>query len=156
MNATVLPTPAERPLADVVIFDGNCRFCRRQIATLREHWDDFDFLFVHYKPADTAGEDGAFEGKMKALEAFDGLAPQLIDLKADVLMVAGDHSTPAVVAGHSWHAVPFLLHAASARQDHVDSFDERSCRLGSLGVFPAAEVMALAMAHAQRFTKYGA
>jgi predicted DCC family thiol-disulfide oxidoreductase YuxK len=35
MNDTVLPSPAERPQADVVIFDGNCRFCRRQIATLR-------------------------------------------------------------------------------------------------------------------------
>jgi 2,3-bisphosphoglycerate-independent phosphoglycerate mutase len=127
-----------------------------EIATLREHWNDFDFLFIHYKPADSAGEDGDFERKMQALEDFDHALPQLIELKPDVLMIAGDHSTPAVVAGHSWHAVPFLLHADSARQDHVDSFDEQSCRLGSLGVFPAVEVMALAMAHAQRFAKYGA
>jgi 2,3-bisphosphoglycerate-independent phosphoglycerate mutase len=127
-----------------------------EIATLREHWNDFDFLFVHYKPADTAGEDGDFERKMQALEDFDHALPRLIDLKPDVLMIAGDHSTPAVLAGHSWHAVPFLLHAGSARQDHVDSFDEQSCRPGSLGVFPAVEVMALAMAHAQRFAKYGA
>lgn len=29
-----LPTPAERPNADVVIFDGNCPFCRAQVQRL--------------------------------------------------------------------------------------------------------------------------
>jgi predicted DCC family thiol-disulfide oxidoreductase YuxK len=33
-----LPTPAERPNADVVVFDGNCRICRRQISRLA-WWD---------------------------------------------------------------------------------------------------------------------
>ena len=29
-----LPGPQERPAADVVIFDGECRFCRRQVGRL--------------------------------------------------------------------------------------------------------------------------
>lgn len=33
-----LPTPEERPDADVVIFDGNCSFCLRQVDRLRR-WD---------------------------------------------------------------------------------------------------------------------
>jgi predicted DCC family thiol-disulfide oxidoreductase YuxK len=33
-----LPTPAERPDADVVIYDGNCQFCQKQVARLHR-WD---------------------------------------------------------------------------------------------------------------------
>ena len=33
-----LPTPAERPAADVVIFDGHCRFCTGQVRRL-QRWD---------------------------------------------------------------------------------------------------------------------
>lgn len=127
-----------------------------EVGTLRQHWDDFDFFFVHYKPADSAGEDGDFEAKVAALEAFDKAVPKLQALSPDVLMVAGDHSTPAVLAGHSWHPVPFLLHSRWGRPDDADAFNERACLRGALGIFPATEAMPLAMAHAQRLTKYGA
>jgi len=127
-----------------------------EIETLRQHWDEFDFFFIHYKAADTAGEDGDFERKVAALEAFDKAVPALKELRSDVLMIAGDHSTPAVMSGHSWHPVPFLLNSRWGRQDEADAFSERACRRGSLGIFPATEVMPLAMAHARRFTKYGA
>jgi 2,3-bisphosphoglycerate-independent phosphoglycerate mutase len=127
-----------------------------EIETLRQHWDGYDFFFIHYKYADTAGEDGDFERKMEAIEAFDKAVPTLQDLGADVLMIAGDHSTPAVLAGHSWHPVPFLLHAKHIRRDDVDAFTERACLRGSFGTFPATEVMPLALAHAGRLQKYGA
>ena len=127
-----------------------------EIATVREHWDEFDFMFLHYKPADSAGEDGDFDRKVQALEEFDKHVEALHALQADVLMIAGDHSTPAILAGHSWHPVPFLLHAKWQRGDEVDAFHERACRRGSLGTLPAEDVMPLAMAHARRLTKYGA
>ena len=127
-----------------------------EIETLREHWKEFDFFFIHYKAADAAGEDGDFERKTAALGEFDKAVPKLQELGADVLMIGGDHSTPAVLAGHSWHPVPFLLHAKGTRRDETDAFNELACLRGSLGVFPATEVMPLAMAHAGRFTKYGA
>ena len=127
-----------------------------EIETLREQWDEFDFFFLHYKAADTAGEDGDFEAKSAALEAFDKALPKLQELAPDVLMVAGDHSTPSVLAGHSWHPVPFLLHSQWTRRDDTDAFNERACLRGSLGTFPATEALPLAMAYAQRFTKYGA
>jgi predicted DCC family thiol-disulfide oxidoreductase YuxK len=39
MNATTkLPTPRDRPSADVVIYDGNCHFCTRQVERLNR-WD---------------------------------------------------------------------------------------------------------------------
>jgi 2,3-bisphosphoglycerate-independent phosphoglycerate mutase len=127
-----------------------------EVATLQARWKEFDFLFLHYKAADAAGEDGDFERKMAALEAFDKSLPALQELGADVLMIAGDHSTPSLVAGHSWHPVPFLLHSRLSRADDCDAFNERACLRGALGTFPAVEVMSLAMAHAGRFAKYGA
>jgi 2,3-bisphosphoglycerate-independent phosphoglycerate mutase len=127
-----------------------------QIERIKERWDDFDYFFVHDKPTDAAGEDGDFEAKCHALQEFDAFVPQLTDLGADVLMIGGDHSTPALMAAHSWHPVPFLINSKFAREGNSLRFDEQECAKGNLGVFPATEVMPLAMAHAGRFTKYGA
>jgi 2,3-bisphosphoglycerate-independent phosphoglycerate mutase len=127
-----------------------------EIATLAESWDAYDFFFVHYKPSDAAGEDGDFQRKVEALQAFDVLLPRVMDLHPDVLMVAGDHSTPAIMAAHSWHPVPFLLHGANMRAGDSDAFNEPQCRRGTLGVFPAREALQLAMAHAGRLQKFGA
>jgi 2,3-bisphosphoglycerate-independent phosphoglycerate mutase len=127
-----------------------------QLDALKSGWNDFDFFFYHFKSADAAGEDGNFRAKVEALEEFDELVPQLRELGADVLMVAGDHSTPAQMAGHSWHPVPFLLNSHLGTRDDIDEFNEAHCRRGSLGTFPAKEVLSLAMAHAGRLVKYGA
>ena len=127
-----------------------------QLEALKSRWDEFDFFFYHFKKADAAGEDGDFDAKVHALEEFDHLVPQLQDLGADVLMIAGDHSTPAQMAGHSWHPVPFLLWSKMGTTDAVDQFNEAACRMGALGTFPAKEVLSLAMAHAGRLMKFGA
>ena len=126
------------------------------IATVRENWRRFDYFFVHYKYADTAGEDGDFDRKVAKLEEADAAIPSLLALKPDVLMVTGDHSTPAVLAAHSWHPVPFLMRAPWTRADGCDAFNEVALQKGSLGTFPAVEALPLAMAHAGRLTKYGA
>lgn len=130
-----------------------------EIATLHEHRDAFDFFFIHYKYADSAGEDGDFEAKMAALERFDERVPDLLAFDPDVLMIAGDHATPAVLASHSWHPVPFLMRVkrfAGSALNGADSFNERACRGGVMGTFPAKEALPLAMAYAGRLTKYGA
>ncbi len=126
------------------------------IATLRENWGRFDFFFVHYKATDTAGEDGDFERKVAKLEEVDAAVPALLELAPDVLMVTGDHSTPAVMGAHSWHPVPFLMRAPRTRADECDMFNEEALLKGSLGTFPAVEALPLALAHAGRFRKYGA
>jgi 2,3-bisphosphoglycerate-independent phosphoglycerate mutase len=128
-----------------------------EIESLTRHWDEYDFFFIHFKRADAAGEDGDFQAKMSSLEEIDGHIDELHALQADVFMVAGDHSTPAVMAGHSWHSVPFLFHAKdSVRADGTEGFNEKACAHGILGTFPAKDVLSLAMAHAARLTKYGA
>ena len=126
------------------------------LATLRENWDDYDYFFAHYKATDKAGEDGDFTGKVAAIEEVDAIIPAMLDLEPDVLMIAGDHSTPAIMAAHSWHPVPFLMKAKHGRADAVAAFNEGEMAKGSLGVFPAMEALPLAMAHAGRLVKYGA
>jgi 2,3-bisphosphoglycerate-independent phosphoglycerate mutase len=71
-------------------------------------------------------------------------------------VIGGDHSSPAVMKSHSWHPVPLLLYAANCRSDGRREFGERACAAGSLGAIPAMQVMPLAMAHADRFEKFGA
>jgi len=127
-----------------------------EIRTLREHWDGYDFFFLHYKDTDKAGEDGDFDAKVRALEQFDALLPQVLGLKPDVLAVSGDHSTPAVLKGHGWQPVPVLLWSAYCGADPVSRFTERDCASGTLGLLAAQDLMPYLMANALRFTKYGA
>lgn len=125
--------------------------------TLKAHWADFDFFFLHVKKTDSAGEDGDFEQKVVLIEEADQfLVPAILQLEPDVLIVTGDHSTPALLRAHSWHPVPFLLHSRYCRADVVKEFSERGCANGALGRFPATDIMPLAMANALRLTKFGA
>jgi 2,3-bisphosphoglycerate-independent phosphoglycerate mutase len=127
-----------------------------QAAALRRHWQEFDFFFLHYKYTDAAGEDGDFERKIKCIEEFDSQLPSITELRPDVLIVTGDHSTPARLRSHSWHPVPVLLAAESCRPDLVESFGERPCLRGGLGQLEAKYLLPLALAHAGRLAKFGA
>jgi len=128
-----------------------------EFSAVRNVWDDHDFFFIHIKKTDSKGEDGDFDGKAKIIEGVDQALPQLLDLKPDVLIITGDHSTPARMKTHSWHPVPFLLWApTTVRPDDQDSFGERACMRGGLGNFPSLNTIPLALAHAGRLEKFGA
>ena len=126
-----------------------------EVDTLRENWDKHDFFFIHYKPADAAGEDGDFDAKVKCLEELDPFIPAILELEPDVLMIAGDHSTPAIMASHSWHPVPFLLHSKLTKGQGVPTFDEKACALGAIGNIAATSVMVLGLSHAGKMAKFG-
>lgn len=143
VGMTVLPVSGESP-AD-------------EFNTVRAHWDAYDFFFVHIKPTDSRGEDGDFEAKVRVIETVDEALPMLLDLKPDVLIITGDHSTPALLRSHSWHPVPTLLWAPGrARSDAAQAFGETECSRGALGLFPATDLMPLALGHALRLIRYGA
>lgn len=127
-----------------------------EVETLQAHFADYDFFFLHVKKTDSAGEDGDFERKVSILEHVDELVPAILALKPEVLIVTGDHSTPALLKSHSWHPVPTLCHSRYCRADQVDEFSERGCSRGALGRFPAVDLMPIAMANALRLAKYGA
>jgi len=120
-------------------------------------WNDYDFIFCHIKYTDSRGEDGDFDAKVKVIEEVDEALPVLLDLDPDVLIITGDHSTPAKYRAHSWHPVPTLLWAPETHMpDRAQAYGERECMTGALGQFPATDLMMLALAHAKRFVKVGA
>jgi 2,3-bisphosphoglycerate-independent phosphoglycerate mutase len=137
----VLPKPAD--------LDG-------QVAQLGEHWDRFDYFFLHHKYTDSAGEDGDFDRKVAAIETLDVAIPAIVDLGPDVIVVTGDHATPSQMAAHSWHAVPALMWGAKVGRDGTERFGERSCAGGLLGIRPTKDLMPIALAAAGRLAKYGA
>ncbi len=126
------------------------------VRVLAAKYAEYDFVFIHFKAMDSRGEDGDFDAKVAAIEAVDRLVPEMTALGPDVLVVTGDHSTPATWRAHSWHPVPILIASEWSRWSAQARFGERACRNGELGVFPASSIMTLALAHAGRLAKFGA
>jgi 2,3-bisphosphoglycerate-independent phosphoglycerate mutase len=168
-----LPTMQEiyklNPLAIAVypMYRGLARLVGMQVAktgttledefkTLKDNYAKYDFFFLHVKWTDTAGEDGDFARKVKVLEQIDTALPTLTALRPDVLVVTGDHATPAVYGGHSWHTVPVVISAKYCRTDKVKEFSETAFLGGGLGRIHATDIMPLAMANARKLTKFGA
>src|SRR6266487_4020090 len=127
-----------------------------EVDALERLLPDADFVFMHVKKTDSAGEDGDFERKVEAIEEVDALLPRILDAGVEVLAVSGDHSTPAQMAAHSWHPVPVLLWGGTAAADGLPGFDEVYCRQGSLGRFEAKHLLPQLLAAAGRLAKYGA
>ena len=137
---------------------------------------------MHVKKTDSYGEDGDFARKVAVIEEFDHWLPEILELTPDVLVVTGDHSTPAVMKGHSWHPNPVLLKSAFQRRLPSPArpwtpspavrrrpglrqgqrgrgrakFSETACARGILGNFNAMDILPLMMANALKFKKYGA
>ncbi|MFZ1947477.1 MAG: 2,3-bisphosphoglycerate-independent phosphoglycerate mutase [bacterium] len=126
-----------------------------EVEALERAWADFDFFYFHYKKPDSRGEDSDFRGKVAAIEEFDAHLARIARLSPDVLVVTGDHSTPSVMGGHSWHPVPLLLRSRWVIPDGT-AFTERLCARGNLGRMRSVEVLPLMMANARRLDKYGA
>ncbi len=127
-----------------------------EFAALEKYWQDYDFFYLHIKKTDTYGESGDFDAKARIIEEVDSFIPRVMALNPDVIVVSGDHSSPAVLKSHSWHPVPTLLYSRYVRADSIREFGERACSRGSLGVFSAQDVMPLVLANAGRLAKYNA
>jgi len=156
--AAIAVYPMYKGLAQLVGMDivGKPNTLAEEIDVLEQAWNDYDFFFVHFKYTDSRGEDGNFPEKVKMIEQFDSIVPRVMKLKPKVLIVTGDHSTPARLAGHSWHPVPTLLVSDTCRPDGQQAFGERNALMGGLGQFEAVYLMPLALAHAEKLGKFGA
>ena len=121
------------------------------------HLEGHDFVFTHVKYTDKAGEDGDFERKRQVIEDVDAMLPEFLSHHFDVVVVTGDHSTPAPHRAHSWHPVPALVWAPGrVFRDGVTRFSEMDCIRGGLGRMPLRYLIAEALACADKLLKFGA
>jgi 2,3-bisphosphoglycerate-independent phosphoglycerate mutase len=160
--AAIAVYPMYKGLAQLVGMEilGKPSTLDEEVEVLQQNWENkqkkFDFFFFHFKYTDSRGEDGNFPAKVEMIEKFDEIIPRVEALDPAVLIVTGDHSTPAAMKSHSWHPVPTLLVAKTCRPDACQTFGETAALAGGLGHFEAKYLMTLAMAHAGRLEKFGA
>lgn len=129
---------------------------KEEIDTVKSVYNNFDFIFLHIKKIDSYGEDGNFEGKVKKIEEFDVFLPEILSLMPNVIVITGDHSTPSILKAHSWHPVPLLIKSPYVLGGTANSFTERECLKGELGIIPATSIMPLVLANSLRLRKFGA
>mgnify|MGYP003323430963 FL=1 len=127
-----------------------------QITAIKANINNYDFFYLHIKKTDSYGEDGNFKEKVKEIEKFDKLLPQLIDLNFNVIAITGDHSTPSRMKSHSWHPVPVLIRSDNSFNGLSKRFTESECLNGSLGIFEAKHLLTYIFAHAGNLDKFGA
>ena len=157
--AAIAVYPMYRGLASILGFEviGPPTDLDDAIRLLADRREVADYVFLHYKDTDAAGEDGDFEAKVAAIERLDAAVPSIVEAgQADVIAVTGDHATPSQMAAHSWHPVPVLAHGGRVSRDGVDRFGERWCASGGLGFRPTVTLLPQLMAASGRLAKYGA
>ena len=103
---------------------------REEFETLKTSFNEYDFFFIHIKATDSSGEDGNFAKKVKVIEEVDKNLALITSLNPDVLVVTGDHSTPASLKSHSWHPVPLLLYSKYCRPDSQGCFGKHVVPMG--------------------------
>jgi len=127
-----------------------------QVNTLKKYYNNFDFFYFHIKKTDSYGEDGNFDEKVKIIEEFDKILPEILSLDPSVVVITGDHSTPSILKGHSWHPNPFLLYSKYVFTTDSSRFTEKECLKGSLGQFYSINAMPLMLANSLKLKKFGA
>ena len=128
-----------------------------QLLALSSSWNGIHrFFFLHHKHTDSAGEDGNFDAKVAEIERVDAALPAILSLKPDVLIVTGDHSTPAVARTHTSHPVPFLIRSAAVRPDSTIEFNEQACATSAWGILPATALLPIATSYAGKRRRFGA
>jgi len=123
---------------------------------LEKVYDNYEFFFLHIKKTDSMGEDGNFNGKVKFLEDVDKKIWRLKKLNFSAMAITGDHSTPSVLKGHSWHPVPLVIVSPNMIRDDIERFSERECAKGILGTIYAKQIMYLLLASSLKLGKFGA
>jgi len=131
--------------------------------------EGYDFVHIHTKQPDAIAHMANPRKKRDVIEALDrGL--ELLSLRIlndqDILtVITSDHSTPSVVSGHlkpgefhdqhSGDPVPLVMAGRNSIQDHVTSFNERSCANGALGLVKGSDFMNIVLSQTERTNTIG-
>lgn len=106
--------------------------------------DKHDFVYAHVEAPDEASHAGDIEMKIKTIEDLDKrlIGTLLRKLEGDyTIAVLPDHVTPIKSRTHTSEAVPFAIYSPSIRGDGVKTFNEKSVKDGSLGIFEGKDFL---------------
>ncbi len=102
-----------------------------------EALDGYQALYVHIKGPDVPAHDGRARDKRDVIAAIDraffGEVLPLLDDRT-IVAVTADHATSCVRKAHTADPVPLLVSGRSVRPDGTETYGERACRDGSLGL----------------------
>ena len=129
---------------------------RAKVETAIKHRKDYDFFFIHFKGADSCGEDGDVEGKIAYIEKIDDAVAPLLKLKNSLVVITADHSTPCTIKSHSADDVPIVIMGDEVRDDDVHEFSERTCAKGRMGHIKGMHVMPIILDLMGIAEKFGA
>jgi 2,3-bisphosphoglycerate-independent phosphoglycerate mutase len=118
-----------------------------------------DYVFLHFKPTDSAAHDKDPTKKRAMVEKFDHLVESLvhlIDMNHTHIAITGDHTTASTNGKHTGDPVPLLIISPTIRSDSVTEFSERACAKGGLGHILGMAVMPLLMNAINRSPMFGA
>ncbi|UCD03070.1 MAG: 2,3-bisphosphoglycerate-independent phosphoglycerate mutase [Candidatus Aenigmatarchaeota archaeon] len=113
---------------------------RAKFKAAKKALEDYDFVFVHVKPADSLSEDGNVKGKTEFIEKIDRELDVLMDTDA-AIVITSDHSTPCELKSHSDDPVPFLINSKYIDADNVKKFGEADCEKGKFGIVRGKDFM---------------
>ncbi|MEM2448713.1 MAG: phosphoglycerate mutase, partial [Candidatus Bathyarchaeia archaeon] len=116
----------------------------------------FDFVFLHFKQADLAGEDGDYRRKIKVIQQIDEALKPLTFLDDTLIVVTADHSTPCSIKTHSADPVPIMICGEEVRRDDVEGFDEFKAARGGLNRIRGLDLMPILLDIVNLAEKYGA
>jgi 2,3-bisphosphoglycerate-independent phosphoglycerate mutase len=115
---------------------------------------DYDFIFLHMKAADSAGEDGNPKLKKEMIEKMDKALKEIMGFEGLIILTA-DHTTPCEKKSHSYEPVPVVMAGPGIRTDDVREFGERSCAKGGLCRIRGLDLMPIVANHMGFVKNYG-
>ncbi len=105
----------------------------------------YDLVVCHVKGPDEPGHDGDWKAKVDILEKIDDLFFSSIrtsfNFSKDVIVVTSDHATPWSIGTHTADKVPVMIAGQNIFPDGHQSFSEKACLSGELGLSQANQII---------------
>ncbi|MEA3414091.1 MAG: alkaline phosphatase family protein [Nanoarchaeota archaeon] len=118
------------------LWDGLKKASKHSIKVLKKNMKKYDYAYIHFKEIDLPGHDNKPIEKKMMIEYLDKTfikyLAKTVPMKKIKVVVTGDHSTPCKLKTHSADPVPVLFFNSSPPKEKK-IFNERECRIGSLG-----------------------
>lgn len=127
-------------------------------AALEELDKGKDFVFIHFKGADSCAHDHDAKSKIEFIEKIDqalGYLLENVDLDDFHIAFTGDHSTPIEFGDHTADPVPIIIAGRNVTPDDVKRFSERSAMKGGLGRI-SGRVIPILFGYCDWLEKFGA